>query len=762
MNAELVGVYFKQLSAGCGVEECENEVCNKFQPADQKQAVAAAIVLAARGPQKLCFFETLAAFETMAETATMCHDAGIPDAFEEMCSQVEDVFSSATHIPSQLAPVSAKMLDVNFVARIFQLIVSAHESVAKAFSQALSKLLSHFGSGSLAPANNNSLRVRLTAVISLAFGALMDPSNFSTVVQPLCSEISRYSDEDRKLFVSIWQKVDKQGKQHIAQALHQYITLEYYTLEVPASASATDRLYQHLRAPVACLSVLYRANFGVEAEKLFPKSASSESSPLGGGGSSKSSVEGSEEAATATSANGSSPGSEEGAKSPATAVVAAATPESSELARQAALTPKEPDLPQDVFYSDVLNLEMSLELDLQRWLDGEGSLCDYPCVLTAASKARILQADAALHMRSSARRAFMDHSRSAYLVLQVSRENIVEDCLQQLAPKSAVDLKKKLKVKFRGEDGIDEGGLAKEFFQVIMGQLFDRTFAMFNYFQDDRVYWFNANTFEMPVKFELIGNLMGIALFNGVILNLHFPGALYKKLLDYPTTLRDLHDLMPDVAENLQRMLSYDEEGLEDIEAYFEYNYEYYGSVKSVDLKPGGSSIRVTTANVAEYVTLLTDYLLNTSVAKQFNALKRGFIHVTQGKTLKLFTPFELERAICGCQTYDFYQLERTTRYEDGFDKHHKVIKNFWAVLHELSLEQQKKVLMFATGSDRAPVEGLQGVNLVISRMGGDVKSLPTSHTCFNHLLLPEYPDKRALKTALLLAINHATGFGLR
>ena len=88
MNAELVGVYFKQLSAGCGVEECENEVCNKFQPADQKQAVAAAIVLAARGPQKLCFFETLAAFETMAETATMCHDAGIPDAFEEMCSQV--------------------------------------------------------------------------------------------------------------------------------------------------------------------------------------------------------------------------------------------------------------------------------------------------------------------------------------------------------------------------------------------------------------------------------------------------------------------------------------------------------------------------------------------------------------------------------------------------------------------------------------------------------------------------------------------------
>ena len=69
---------------------------------------------------------------------------------------------------------------------------------------------------------------------------------------------------------------------------------------------------------------------------------------------------------------------------------------------------------------------------------------------------------------------------------------------------------------------------------------------------------------------------------------------------------------------------------------------------------------------------------------------------------------------------------------------------------------------MFATGSDRAPVEGLQGVGLVMSRQGGDVRSLPTAHTCFNHLLLPEYPDKEALRTALLLAINHATGFGLR
>ena len=38
------------------------------------------------------------------------------------------------------------------------------------------------------------------------------------------------------------------------------------------------------------------------------------------------------------------------------------------------------------------------------------------------------------------------------------------------------------------------------------------------------------------------------------------------------------------------------------------------------------------------------------------------------------------------------WQLERTARYEDGFNKDHPVIKNFWSVLHSLQLDQQKKV----------------------------------------------------------------------
>lgn len=38
---------------------------------------------------------------------------------------------------------------------------------------------------------------------------------------------------------------------------------------------------------------------------------------------------------------------------------------------------------------------------------------------------------------------------------------------------------------------------------------------------------------------------------------------------------------------------------------------------------------------------------------------------------------------------------------------------------------------------------------------------LPTSHTCFNVLLLPEYGSKEKLRERLLKAITYAKGFGM-
>ncbi|KAH9244933.1 hypothetical protein BASA81_017636 [Batrachochytrium salamandrivorans] len=56
-----------------------------------------------------------------------------------------------------------------------------------------------------------------------------------------------------------------------------------------------------------------------------------------------------------------------------------------------------------------------------------------------------------------------------YLVLEVRRDRLVDDVLDQIRKKEA-DLKKPVKVRFvgGGEEGQDQGGVQKEFFQLLL------------------------------------------------------------------------------------------------------------------------------------------------------------------------------------------------------------------------------------------------------------------------------------------------------
>lgn len=72
-----------------------------------------------------------------------------------------------------------------------------------------------------------------------------------------------------------------------------------------------------------------------------------------------------------------------------------------------------------------------------------------------------------------------------------------------------------------------------------------------------------------------------------------------------------------------------------------------------------------------------------------------------------MLRPEELELIICGTQILNFKELEHSAKYDDGFEESSETIKIFWEVIHELSLEDQKKFLFFLTGCDRAPINGL-------------------------------------------------------
>jgi hypothetical protein len=82
--------------------------------------------------------------------------------------------------------------------------------------------------------------------------------------------------------------------------------------------------------------------------------------------------------------------------------------------------------------------------------------------------------------------------------------------------------------------------------------------------------------------------------------------------------------------------------------------------------------------------------------------------------------------------------------------------------VHAMTPEQQTKLLLFVTGSPRAPIGGLAKLPFVVQRNGGDSNRLPTASTCFNILLLPQYESEERLRERLLKAIDECAGFGLK
>ena len=80
-----------------------------------------------------------------------------------------------------------------------------------------------------------------------------------------------------------------------------------------------------------------------------------------------------------------------------------------------------------------------------------------------------------------------------YLLLEVRRSHLIEDTMAQISLKLK-DLKKPLKVKYvgGGEQGLDLGGVQKEFFQTTMQLILDPQNAMFVESEVKHTMWING------------------------------------------------------------------------------------------------------------------------------------------------------------------------------------------------------------------------------------------------------------------------------
>ncbi|CAJ0766823.1 24634_t:CDS:10 [Entrophospora sp. SA101] len=347
------------------------------------------------------------------------------------------------------------------------------------------------------------------------------------------------------------------------------------------------------------------------------------------------------------------------------------------------------------------------------------------------------------------------------LELKIRRDNIIQDSLNQIS-ENVIDLKKSLRIVFIGEDGVDGGGLRKEWFLLLIRRLFDPQYGMFTWDEDSKYCWFNPASFENSDQYYLVGVIVGLAIYNSTILDVHFPLACYKKLFNERVGLEDLKVFKPALARGLEQLLTFEGDVESTFCRDFVVAYEAFGDVKRVPLIPGGFDIPVTNANRQQFVDLYVDFILNKSISKQFEPFKLGFEQVCGGHALSLFRPEEIELMVRGsAEPLEIDHLRSVTIYE-GFSKDEEIIKNFWEIFKSMDSQIQRRLLTFVTGTDRIPATGCANLAFKISCIGGDCERFPIAHTCFNQLGLYRYESKEKLRAKLNRAIIDSEGFWLK
>jgi hypothetical protein len=326
-----------------------------------------------------------------------------------------------------------------------------------------------------------------------------------------------------------------------------------------------------------------------------------------------------------------------------------------------------------------------------------------------------------------------------------------------------------LKIHFINEDGIDMGGLLREWYTTIVKYLFDPRRGLFATSLNGQSYYPRGD-FKIGQPghdlqiFEFAGHVVARAVTNVVAVPANLTTSVLKRLLNRKLSLHDLEVIDPEKYNSLKATI--ENEGVEDWGLYFvtqiREGEERIDGARQIELRPGGRDILVTDSNKHEYVDLEAEFHLVEHMRDPLQAFCNGFHAIIPLEELTWFTPDELDLLICGKPKINVRELRESTRYENC-NPTNPVVIMFWSVVEQMNPQLHRQLLMFVTASSQVPPGGFAQMSPSFKiSMGKDAHRLPVAHTCFNQLDLQPYESKKQLRNKLLMAINEGMQFALR
>lgn len=170
-------------------------------------------------------------------------------------------------------------------------------------------------------------------------------------------------------------------------------------------------------------------------------------------------------------------------------------------------------------------------------------------------------------------------SRSRTIRMGIRRKEIFIDSFSEIMKLTPLQLRGKLHIEFRGEEGEDAGGLTREWFLSLSKEIFNPMYALFitsdNHvtYQPSPLSWVNS---EHLRYFKFIGRVIGKALQDGHLLDAFFTTSFYKHMVGDAITYHDVQNIDPAYYNSLKWILEND---VTDLGTNFCYEVDDFGQI---------------------------------------------------------------------------------------------------------------------------------------------------------------------------------------
>ena len=317
------------------------------------------------------------------------------------------------------------------------------------------------------------------------------------------------------------------------------------------------------------------------------------------------------------------------------------------------------------------------------------------------------------------------------------------------------------------EDGVDAGGLYKEYIYKLSEECFGPKIGLFTESSTGFLLP-NKEAYKISEKYllmyEFIGFIVAKAICDDIKLYPNISPIFLNNIIEIENSFTDLKEYDPEVYKNLTALKQYEGDVENDFGLTFSICEEdsQTKKVRTINLIENGDKIPVTNNNRLMYIKKMTEYKLYYQYSDQCDNFRNGIQRVIDLEILKMYTGDELRQIIYGFDkdVFDIDDMKNNIQYHHwnmNDPKEVETIKNFFKIVHEFDIKEKEKLLFFCTSLKRLPIGGFKRLRppFILSK---SQQGIPTASTCVNMLKLPVLPYNQ-LKEKLRYVINAEAGF---